>query len=524
MISFTEKRTIIATVEPQNQDSFDLNDFLSLFVDKNPFAYLSSFVFGIIPLNAQAKQYSVFFKTGNDTVMQELLQRFQYSQNIETLSHRIVKISFSKPKPPPQTVTLWPVSHEMTFDMLKNLVEGNRWGKMLNFAYGRHKLFPQFHNAYLHLHIDNYSPNSVPDKITVNNSTVMVIKPGEGNVLRCNFCKNKGHSLTSCPQKRQRSQHPSKRSNPIVSYSAIVNPQNDFPPLTPSSIPKNTQPPVHTIKDSPGKTTSGTDNAVLSNGSSHSSASPHNMAPASRTISVSKAGNSQQGNSSPIKSNNKPKDHNSKNLALRPQSDENLSDYKDSEVPPVDNDIVAGSKTESSPMDTTKLQRLLNEQSFISEKSSASNAGLQTLKDSSLPQDCPEPDFPANLEKLSQLSATEATHSLSSDSCESSSLTAIEELFNVVFKEQTATTNTNNKLHFGADAPVFSDSLSSEEDSKPISELLKIKTSKGTWQTKNQKKRKYKSRESNSPSGLTPPNKIEHKQFTNPNEKTILNK
>ena len=193
MISFTKKRTIIATVEvePQNQDSFNLNDFLSLYVDKNPFAYLSSFVFGIIPLNAQAKQYLVSFKTGNDTVMQELLQRFQYSQNVETLSHRIVKISFSKPKPPPQTVTLLPVSHEITFDMLKNLMEGNRWGKMLNFAYGRHKLFPQFHNAYLHLHINNYSPNLVPDKITVNNSTVVVIKPGEGNVLRCNFVKTR---------------------------------------------------------------------------------------------------------------------------------------------------------------------------------------------------------------------------------------------------------------------------------------------------------------------------------------------
>ena len=279
MISSTEKRTIIATtVEPQNQDSFDLNDFLSLFVDKNSFAYLSCFVFGIIPLNAHAKQYSVSFKTGNDTVMQELLQRFQYRQNIETLSHRIVKISFSKPKPPPQTVTLWPVSDEITFDMLKNLLEGNRWGKMLNFAYGRHKLFPPFHNAYLHLQINNYSQNSVPDKITVNNSTVMVIKPGEGNVLRCNFCKNKGYSLTSCPQKRQRSQHPSKRSHPNVSYSAIVNSQNDFPPLTPPFIPKNTQPPVHTINDTPGKTTPDTDNAVLSNGSSHSSVSPHNMA------------------------------------------------------------------------------------------------------------------------------------------------------------------------------------------------------------------------------------------------------
>ena len=103
------------------------------------------------------------------------------------------------------------------------------------------------------------------------------------------------------------------------------------------------------------------------------------------SVSVSKAGNSQQDNPSPIKSKNKPKDHYSKNLALRPQTDENLSDYKDSEAPPVDDDIVAGSKTESSPMDTIKLQRLLNEQSFIREKSSASNAGLRTLKDSSLP-------------------------------------------------------------------------------------------------------------------------------------------
>ena len=232
------------------------------------------------------------------------------------------------------------------------------------------------------------------------------------------------------------------------------------------------------------------------------------MAPASRTINVSNARNSQQGNPSPIKINNKPKYHNSKNLPLRLQSNKNLSGYKDSEAPPVHNDIVTGSKTESSPMDTTKLQRLLSEQSFLREKSSASNAGLQTLKDSSLPQNCPLPNFSANLEKLSQLSATEATHSLSSDSFESSSLTAIEELFNAVSKEHTATTNTNNKLHFGVDASVFSDSLSSEEDSKPISELLKNKTSKGTWQTKNNKKRKYKSRDSNSPSGLTPLNKI----------------
>ena len=86
--------------------------------------------------------------------------------------------------------------------------------------------------------------------------------------------------------------------------------------------------------------------------------------------------NSQQGNPSRIKSNDKQKDHNSKNLALQPKSDVNLSNYKESEAPPVDDDIVAGSKAQS-PMDTTKLQLLLNEQFFIRDKKSSSNAGLQ---------------------------------------------------------------------------------------------------------------------------------------------------
>ena len=162
----------------------------------------------------------------------------------------------------------------------------------------------------------------------------------------------------------------------------------------------------------------------------------------------------------------------------------NLFDCKDSEPPLVDDDITADFKALSSPMDTMiKLQLLLKEQSLIRDVTSFFNSGLQTLKDSSPPQDCNEPDFSANLAKSSKLSVTDATHSMCSDSFESSSLSALEELFNFVFKEQNATTNTNNKLHFGVDAPMFSDSMSSEEDSEYISELLKNEDSKRTWQT-----------------------------------------
>ena len=74
-------------------------------------------------------------------------------------------------------------------------------------------------------------------------------------------------------------------------------------------------------------------------------------------------------------------------------------------------------------------------------KKSSSKAGLQTLKDCFAPQNCPKFDFSANLEKLSQLSAIDATRSMCSDSFESSSLSVIEEIFKVVSKEQNATTN-----------------------------------------------------------------------------------
>jgi len=233
MITFTQNRTLIATVQTTNREAFDLNKFLALFVGNGHFVKLAEYVFGIIPLNSQTKAYSVSFKPGNEAIIQDLLQIFGSFKEIQTPSHQSIRISFAKPKPPPQTITLWPMSHEVSHEMLQNLVEENGWGKMLKFQFGRHKHFPQFHNAYLHIQIDQYVPNAIPDKITINNNSVMVLKPGESNTQRCNFCKSKGHTIATCPLKRQRTQQQSQRpNNPNRSFASIVSPQTVLDPIS----------------------------------------------------------------------------------------------------------------------------------------------------------------------------------------------------------------------------------------------------------------------------------------------------
>ena len=247
MISITESRTLIAKIELQNEraKAFELNSFLALFVEGGHFSNICKQIFGIIPINAQTKTYSVSFKPGNQCIIEDLLRNYGKAKEIHNATHGNILISFSKPKPPPTTVTLWPVSHEVTPEILKNLVESNKWGQLERFAFGRHKLFPQFHNAYLHLQISQYNPNLVPDNITMNNNTVMVLKPGDSNVPRCNFCKSKGHTISTCPQKnkargprsmRWQPNAPLDRSKPS-SHEAAASFERNFPPLNISDRP-----------------------------------------------------------------------------------------------------------------------------------------------------------------------------------------------------------------------------------------------------------------------------------------------
>lgn len=211
MLEFTESRTLTATV--RTNDNFSLNSFLSFFTEKGPFNYLSKEIFGIVPTNAYSKSYSITFKPEKShIIITKLLAEYGQEKLIQTPWHSQVKISFSRPKPPAQTITLWPVSHEISDQMLSDLTAENGWGKLERFAFGRHKNFPQFHNAYLHLQISNCILGNIPEKITINNNPTMVIKPGEFSIPRCNFCREKGHTISDCPKKHKRHNHSQSRS------------------------------------------------------------------------------------------------------------------------------------------------------------------------------------------------------------------------------------------------------------------------------------------------------------------------
>ena len=141
-----------------------------LFVEKGHFSLISKQIFGVIPFNLQEKTYSIFFTPNNETIIEDLLATCATGKQIDSPTHNTVLISFSKPKPPPKTIALWPISHEVTPKILSQLVEDNGWGKIERFAFGHHKSSPQFHNAYLHLQISHYNPNVVPDHISINNN------------------------------------------------------------------------------------------------------------------------------------------------------------------------------------------------------------------------------------------------------------------------------------------------------------------------------------------------------------------
>ena len=206
MINFTEKRTIIANTQTKNNTSLDINSFLSLFVEDGPFSLLTKDIFGITPLNAQAKSFAISFKEENATkITKQLIAEFGQGQTVLSKQKIPIKITFSWPKPPPQTITLWPVSHEIPPQTLSDMVAHGKWGKLNRFSFGRHKNFPQFHNAYLHLQIDQINIKNIPEKITINNQAVMVLKPGEFSIARCNFCKTKGHTVGTCPNKTRTS-------------------------------------------------------------------------------------------------------------------------------------------------------------------------------------------------------------------------------------------------------------------------------------------------------------------------------
>ena len=180
---------------------FVLERFMSLFIPGGPLESLGENIFGIVPLK-QLNTYNVSFKRDkthdSSKVMEETINRYNQYIPIELPCHTKIEIRFFHPKTPPKTITLWPVPHEMSWEQITQIVDNQQWGKAIQYSFGKHKKFPQFRNAYLHIQVENAQEKNIPNFILINDQEVLVLKPGESNSY-CRRCKTKNHNNNNCP-------------------------------------------------------------------------------------------------------------------------------------------------------------------------------------------------------------------------------------------------------------------------------------------------------------------------------------
>ena len=224
------------TCEVDYNGPFILERFMSLFIDGGPLATYGAHVFGITPLK-KINNYNITFKQDSENdpkhIINTLINEYQNFQKITLPCHTQIGIKLYRPKEPPKTITLWPVPHEIAENNIIELIEEQKWGIFCKYEFGKHKNFPQFKNAFLHIQIDNYQPENVPDNIEINEETVLVLKPGE-SIQHCRRCKTKQHSHDECPvqAKNQRSRpQPQQRQSPNSYSNAVRYLNNQQTPL-----------------------------------------------------------------------------------------------------------------------------------------------------------------------------------------------------------------------------------------------------------------------------------------------------
>ena len=212
--SYTVKQpsAIRCKVEGINLTGFDINDFIELFLSDGPLNQYSQSIYGITTFNYTTKVFTLTFNL--DTAaenIREFLNTFSNGKELTTSNGTVITLLAKRLPPPTDTITLYPMPHGVTYDTLTSITSG--WGQLKSFDYGRHKLLPQIKNSYLHLKLSGVNSAIIPQRITVNQHYVAVLKPGDNITFRCGFCKLQGHKTSDCPEK-QRPKVPSMKNQP----------------------------------------------------------------------------------------------------------------------------------------------------------------------------------------------------------------------------------------------------------------------------------------------------------------------
>ncbi|CAK8685102.1 unnamed protein product [Clavelina lepadiformis] len=195
-------RTLHFEVQCSNNYSCNITDFMCLFQAR--FIFIKKEIFGITQVNHIKKIYSVTFKSENSTEQMNFFQKkYTDRQLIHLPDETKIGITVREPRPPATTVTLHPIPFETPLDEIANIVTKQQWGKLLRQRFGHYRDFPEFHNSYLHLLIENIKEENIPEEITINEKPVEIIIPRrERN--KCNYCKTIRHTIQQYPKRNAR--------------------------------------------------------------------------------------------------------------------------------------------------------------------------------------------------------------------------------------------------------------------------------------------------------------------------------
>lgn len=225
--------------EENEANKTSTNEFIELFLEDGPFEHLFVKLVGCSMFNFFQSTFSVTFKRETkESFLDNFLEEYCTPKEVVSANGCKYLIQVNRPQKKIQMVTLYPTSHNITENQIKEITKN--WGKFLNYRFGRHKRCPLLLNNYLHVFITNFKRNQVPDTIRINQKTITIQVQGEENQPRCSYCKEKSHIIENCPSKpplRERKLQ-TLRTN---TYAAKLKSSNPSLPIIQHNPPKLTQ-------------------------------------------------------------------------------------------------------------------------------------------------------------------------------------------------------------------------------------------------------------------------------------------
>ena len=233
MVFFKQTRTLLCHFDSNEiSESFDISSFMELFIHEGPFVSISDNIFGMTQPDYREKIFSITFKPddASTSAIKKMINTYSQRQLIVPKNGTPMHMWVDEPAPPPATITLYPVPMDIPDEEIVHLVRSQHWGILRRFKFGSHKGFPQFHNDYLHLQIDQLNENLIPKQIIINSQPVSVTLPGSP-IRKCAYCRNFGHLIQNCNKRKNKNPPPSNNKSALLqTQRGVVNNQLQVKP------------------------------------------------------------------------------------------------------------------------------------------------------------------------------------------------------------------------------------------------------------------------------------------------------